>query len=225
MANTATTPVPEKEETTTSGTEAITGKKPAGESTPSDKKVVELEAQVEELTKKFQQAQTLQSQADKKARVERLERAKVERELERIKRGEISIPPEETIEETWAEKEMKLVARIGIQNLIMTNPEYLELLKQDLTLKEVIKNNPFAIIPEWIDSEDVVSQMKDYLDSRLSSLSQPKKGEPEEKTKGFEVGPIQPPESMPPEAKTPQKEALEKGDIAGSIRAKIRVEE
>lgn len=225
MENLATTFSQEKEKTTSPEEKAITNQNSIGESTsPEDQKVVELKSEVDTLKKQLEQAKILQSQADKKARMEKLERLKIEKELKRIQSGEIPTFSVET-EETPIEIEERFKARIGIQNLFLANPEYQELLKQDITLREVIKNNPFAIVSDWIDSEDAIAQMKDYLDSRISSLSQPSKEEKKEEIKKVEVGAIQPPESVPLETITSQKEALKKGDIASSIRAKITVEE
>lgn len=223
MAKEATTPTPEKEVTPKGEKEAITPQKPAGEPTPPEEKVTKLEGEVDTLTKELEQTKTLQSQADKKARTEKIERIKIEKQLKRIQSGEVTIPPEVPEGETADEREIRLTARIGIQNLILENPEYQELLKQDVTLKEVLKNNPFALIGEYLDTEDAVEQIKEKLDDRVKQMSQPKEDKPKEKEEGveFEPGAIQPPETSetPPPPATPPTPGEE---VEESIKKKIK---
>lgn len=220
----ATTPTPEKEVTPEGEEGAITGKEPVGEPTTPDEKVTKLEAEVDRLTKLAKQSQDLQRQADKKARIEKIERQKIEKQLSRIKAGEEYIPSEIPEGETQVERETRLEARIGIQNLILENPEYQELLLKDITLREVLRNNPFALIGEYFDTQDAVEQIKEKLDSRVNQLkTQPKEEKPKEKKEGaeFEAGAVQP--SEVPEApilgKKPETldETLEK-----SIKSKLR---
>jgi len=228
MANEATTSTPDKEEVTPQGSkEAITSEKPKGESTPpaeENKEVTELKGKVETLEKQLKEAQMLQSQADKKRKAEEKARKKLEDKLERIRSGEISVEEEIPEGESSEDKETRLQVRIAVQNLILDNPDYQELLKQDITLKEVIRNNPLALVGEFLDAEDAVEQIRDKLEQRVSSLkkSQPIKEEKkEEEPPEFEPGPVQPPETseVPPKEKTPKSldESLEE-----SIKGKIK---
>ncbi len=224
MAKDATIPVSDKQEATPAGDKGtITSGKPKEAPAPSpdaEKKVAELEATVESLTKQVKQANDLQRQADKGKRIEKRERQKLEKTLQKIREGETYIPPEVPEGETATEREIRLEARIGIQNMIIENPEYQKLLSQDITLREVIKNNPFALIGEYYDAQDAVDQLKEKLEQRLSSLKSPQpkeEGKKEGKTPEFEAGPVQPSETLPP-----KKEEKVKGDkIAESIEKKI----
>jgi len=219
----ATTSAP-KQETTLGGGEAITSAKPTGEPATPDKKVVELEGEVERLRKELENQKTLQSQADKKARIAEIERKKLDAQLKRIREGEGYIPPSSE-GETSVEKEVRLNARIGIQNLILSNPDYQELLKQDITLREVMMNNPFAIIGEFYDAEDAVSQIREKLDTRVSSLApQPPAKGGEKGGAEFEVGPIQPKSEPPLPPKPAQTGAGLQESVEQSIKSKIKFE-
>jgi len=219
----ATNPVASVQDATpVSDKGSITSGQPKEAPAPSpDKKVAELEEQVEALTKQVKQSTDLQRQADKKTRIEKIERQKLEKMLEKIRSGETYIPSEVPDGETVTEREARLEARIGIQNMILENPEYQELLSQDITLREVLKNNPFALIGEYFDAQDVVDQLKEKLEQRLSSLKSQqlkKEGKKEGKPVEFEAGPIQPP-STP----SPKKEEVKSGDkIEESIASKIQ---
>lgn len=208
------------------GKETITSEKLKEAAVPSseaEKKVAELQGQVEALNRQAKQYQDLQRQADKKARVEKIERQKLEKILETIRSGESYVPPEIPEGETPTEREVRLEAKIGIQNLILESSEYQELIKQDITLREVLKNNPFALIGDYFDAQDAVEQIKEKLEQRVSSL----KVQPKEEKKGegaeFEVGPTQLKDDgtqLPPKQQTPQTldEKLEQG-----LMSKIRV--
>jgi len=203
----AITPSSEKKETTPIEEKgATTSEKPTEGEVPSEK-VVELQAEVERLTKEIKQAQVLQSQADKKARIEKIEKQKIEKQLKRIQSGEEYIPPEIPEGETTVERELRLEARIGIQNLILENSEYQELLKKDITLREVLKNNPFALIGEYFDAQDAVEQIKEKLDDRVKQIQAQPKEEKEGEGKEFEAGPTQPSEVTTP----PKKEEKQPG--------------
>lgn len=229
----ATTPVPEKEETTASGEkEAITSEGQTGEPAPSseetEKKVVELESKIEGLEKQVKQSQDLQRQADRRTKVEKIERKKVEDRLEKIRSGEVEIGDEEPEGETSTERDTRLKAKNEIMGLILDNPEYQEVIKKDLTLKDVIRNNPFALIGNYLDSEDAVVQIKDKLDERVSFLkaekekSQSKKETKEGEGKEFEAGAVQPSDQEPAKEEssdeTPSVDSIEQ-----SIRNKISV--
>jgi hypothetical protein len=212
-------------------------KSKTGESTPPEgeaqqKEVAELRAQVEELTTKLgqtqkdlEQAKNMQRIADKTRKKERIAKEKLQKTLQEIRdTGEI---PPEGIEETETPilREEKIKARIAIQNILIASPAYQKLLQEDVTLREVMINNPLALISEWEDAEDAVAQVKDKLDARLSSPPQPGeegKKEKEKEGKKFEAGPVQPPGTTPPKTETPSQKALKKGDIEGSIKSKIR---
>ena len=203
----ATTSTPEKEVTPEGEKGAITGQEPAGEPTTPDEKVIKLEAEVDRLTKLTKQSQDLQRQADKKARIEKIEKQKLERQLQRVQAGEEYIPPEVPEGETPVERELRLEARIGVQNLILENSEYQELLKKDITLREVLKNNPFALIGEYFDAQDAVEQIKEKLDDRVKQIQVQPKEEKEGGGKEFEAGPTQPSEVTTP----PKKEEKQPG--------------
>lgn len=193
--NEATTPV-QKEETTSSDKEAITSTN-SEEEVPSDKKVVELQGQVDDLTKQVEQSKNLQRQADKKARVEVIERKRIEDKLKKIQSGEVD-EYEESVDTSSVDKEIVLKAKADIMGLVFDNPKYQELLKKDMTLKEVLRNNPFALIGDYLDTEDAVEQIKDLLDTRVSSLetekvsAQPKEDVEKGDGKVFEAGAVQP---------------------------------
>jgi len=228
MAKEATTPILKKKEATPSGEkEAITSGKPkeGAENDPS-KIVADLQSEVDTLKKQLELQKTLQSQADKKARIERIEKTKLEKQLKSIREGEDFVPPEVPEGETGVEREVRLEARVGIQNLILDKPEYQELIKQDITLKEVLRNNPFALIGDFFDAQDAVEQIKERLEERLSSLkTQPKEGESKKGEKGeeFEAGIVQSSESaeVPPEEEKSSKTLDEK--LEESISKKIHI--
>ncbi len=239
--NEATTPNPKKEEATPPGKkEAITSDKPEKPGKPENqepqtppenkKTVAELEGEVEDLTKQLKQRTTLQGQADKKRRIEAIEKRKLEIELKRIRSGDEFVEPEAPEGESQVAKEVRLEAKIGIQNLILDSPEYQELIRQDITLKEVLKNNPFALIGEYFDAEDAVEQIKEKLDERVSSLKSSqskedkKEGEEGEEGPEFEAGPTQPKEE-PPSPPTPPSTTPETPDekLEKSIEDKIEI--
>lgn len=219
----ATTSTPQQE-ATPGGEEAITSVEPKGEPAAPDRKLAELEGEVERLRKELEKQRNLQSQADKKARIAEIERRKLEAQLKRIRGDEAYIPPSSE-GETSVEKEVRLNARIGIQNLILSNPDYQELLKRDVTLREVMMNNPFALIGEFFDAEDAVSQIKEKLDERVSSLAtQPPAKREEKGGVEFEVGPVQPKSESPLPPKSTQAGSSLRESIEKSIKSKIRFE-
>lgn len=207
--------------------------KPKGETTPPQevpKKVAELKTKIEGLEKTLGETETKLSQARDMQRIADKARTKSERRkrelqetLKRIREtGEI--PPEEIPEGTPAEREEALVARVAIQNLLIGNSQYQKLLEKDRTLKTILIKNPLALISDWLDAEDAVAQVKDYLDNQLASLETQPKGEEKKEEKGFEPGPIQPPGAIPPKIETPSEKTLKKGKIEESIKSKIRFE-
>jgi len=229
----ADTPAPEKEEkkaTTPSGPDTPAEKKPEGDPTPptpQEKKVAELEAEVDRLTNLLTKQETIAKTSQReKAIAERKKRELVET-VEKIKSGEIDVS-EISLPEEIPSSEVDVIKKdiqIGVQNLLLGNPDYQNLLSQDITLREVMKKNPLVLIGDFYSVEDAVEQIREKLDERVSSL---KKAQPEEeKKKGekgpeFEAGPTQPKEGppAPPPSSTSQTpdEKLEE-----SIKKKIRI--
>ncbi len=230
MNNVATTPQsneglkPSEGGTTPLGQEgAITPNVIQGEAT-SPKEVEELKGQVEDLTKKLEGAQNLQSQADKKTRVAEIERQKLEVRLEKIRSGEISPDEDPPAGETSTERELRLEARIAIQNLILGNAKYQEVLEKDITLKEILKKNPLALIDKYLDAQDAAEQIQEKLDKRVTSLeTQPNKEEPKEgEGKKFDMGLIQPGETPPTPPEKP-KGSVPLDNIEESIKSRINI--
>ncbi|MCD5384841.1 MAG: hypothetical protein LRZ94_00815 [Candidatus Pacebacteria bacterium] len=232
MVDEATTPTPKEGEATASKEkEAITSEKPKEEptSSPEEKKVAELEGKVDVLKKELEKQKNLQSQADKKARIERITRERLEQRIEKIRSGEIGIDEELPPESTPKEVEEEMVARLAISNLVWDNPEYQEVLKKDVTLKEVLRKNPLALVENAIDAEDTVEQVKDMLDKRVSSLkkeTQPKEKPKEGEGKEFRADVVQPSGAESPKTETFSEKALKEGGVDAvekSIRSKIRL--
>lgn len=234
MAKKADTPVSEKKEEkktiTPPGpdTPAGTPKEESTPSTPQEKKIVELEAEVERLNNLYlkQEAITKTSQRDK-AIAER-KKQEIMVTLEKLRTGEIDIsdvnlpaevPPSE-------EENFKKDVKIGVQNLLLGNPDYQNLLSKDVTLREVMKKDPLVLIGEFFSVEDAVEQIKEKMDERVSSLkkSQPEEGKKkEEGGKEFEPGPTQPEEGTPetPAPEKPTSTGVDK--VEESIKNKIKV--
>jgi len=228
MPDVATTPQsnvseePKKGEAIVPEQGAITPEGAEGEPTTPENKILELEGQVVGLKKELENAQTLQAQADRKQKIAELEKEKLDTILKKIRSGEIS-PDEEIPEgETSIEQETRLKARVAIQQLIIDNPKYQEVVDKDITLKQVLKKNPFALIGEYLDAEDAADQMKDILDERVTSLAAQPEGEPKkDEGKKFNVGPIQPGETPPAPPKKPEGQAPL--NIEESIKNRIKV--
>jgi len=246
MAKEATTPDPEKKGETTppEGSEAITsGKepekgKPAPPSPEGKKSVEQLEAEVGRLqgeldkaNREKEQAQRLQSQADRKRQVAEKKEKDLSEMLDKIRNGEISIDeiskPAENPPEAAAQREVK----IEVQNLILDNPEYQAVLNKDITLKEILRKNPSALLDNFFDVQDAVEQIKDLLDKKVSSAKEETPSQPAAGNEGegnppeFEPGAIQPKSDVTPEKpstsfqpQTPD-EKLEEG-----IKSKLKFE-
>lgn len=56
-----------------------------------------------------------------------------------------------------------------VVGLVAGDAKYTELLASDPTLKDILLNNPLSIIKNYIDEDDAVEQVQDYLDRRLAS--------------------------------------------------------
>lgn len=219
---------------TSEGSESQDTKKPKEGEPATPEKIAELEGQVEDLTKKIKQANDLQSQADIKAKREKKEREKLEATLKKIRDGEISAEDlgETPLEEDGEVAAEKAKARIGIQNLFIGNHEYNQLLDGDITLREVVKNNPLALIGDFYDSADAIAQFKQKIDERIEELKkkpQPKtednkNKEGEEGGPEFEAGPTQPAEGTPSTTTEETKEPEVGVDkVVESIKGKIEI--
>ncbi len=220
-------PAPQPELTPGKEKEKALPEVPAEELTPSDKRVKELEVVVEQLKKNALQAQNMQSIADKKARIEKIERKRLERRLKKFQSGDTTVPPEDFEGGTALEKEVRKDVRIGVQGLLLDKPEYQELIKRDKTLKEVLKNNPLALLEEYFDAEDAIEQITDKLNEMVSS-SKPQPEEEKEKGKEDEgkefKAPAQPGGESPEPIKEEGKKDLPKGSEPrlGSIEESIK---
>ena len=148
----------------------------------------------------------------------------MESRLQKIRNGEVGVEEQTPDDETTNEKNEKLEAKVKIQGLIIDNPDYQQLMAKDITLRKVLKNNPFALIGDYFDLQDAVDQIRDMLDERISSLQkiQPKEEKKEGEGSEIDVGLVQPKEGLPtppptPTATTPD-EKLEE-----SIKSKMRI--
>jgi len=229
----ADTPAPEKKEekkaTTPPGPDTP-AEKPEGDPTPptpQEKKVAELEAEVDRLTNLLTKQETIAKTSQKeKAIAERKKRELVET-IEKVKSGEIDIS-EVSLPEEITPSEVDVLKKdilIGVQNLLLGNPDYQNLLTQDITLREVMKKNPLVLIGEFFSVEDAVEQIKDKLDERVSSLKKsPPKEEKKEGEEGpeFEAGPTQPKEGPPAPPPTPTPQTPDE-KLEESIKNKIKI--
>lgn len=163
-----------------------------GNQQTSSKEVEELKAEVEQLTKERDQARTLQSQSDRKGKKEGIEKRKLEIKIRKLQNGE-------TVEDTVSasDDEIRLKAKNLIQGLIIDNADYQKLINSNVTLKEILKNNPFALIGEYYDVEDAVDQIKEHLDSGVNLLNEKQQTDTTEKEgKEFDTGATQATESV-----------------------------
>ena len=223
--STATISPEVKQEATPEKRETITGIKEGAEENSLAKQVVDLTADVERLNRDLTQTKTLQSQSDRKARQESVERKKVEAELRRIQKGEGPIVPEVEEEISGTAISQKILVKGLVAETILRNKDYQTILEQDPTLQEVLLTNPLAIVEDAYDAEDALNQIKEKLDLRVNNLkaSQKKVEQPKEGGAEFSAGPINVPEGTSPEIKTPSKKALEEGNIEKSILSKIKI--
>jgi chaperonin cofactor prefoldin len=188
----ANTPVSPQPETTKGENIDTLAVKPTEDTTPSVN-VDELKGTVENLTNNLKRQETIAKTAQKNERQALREKRELEIELAKAKRGDAIVEPNKTEDDTASEREVKMEAKIGIQGLLLDNPDYQELLSNDITLKEVLKNNPFALIGDFFDAQDAVEQIKEKLDSRVATLKSQHKDvnkTDENKGKVFEPGPI-----------------------------------
>jgi len=223
--STATISPEVKQEATPEKRETITGIKEGAEENSLAKQVADLTVETERLSRELTQTKTLQSQSDRKARQESVERKKVEAELRRIQKGEGPIIPEVGEEISGTVINQKILVKGLVAETILRNKDYQQILEQDPTLQEVLLTNPLAIVEDAYDAEDALNQIKEKLDLRVSNLkaSQKKVEQPKEGGVEFSAGPINVPEGTSPEIKTPSKKALEEGDIEKSILSKIKI--
>jgi len=223
--STATISPEVKQEATPEKRETITGIKEGAEENSLAKQVVDLTAETERLSRELTQTKTLQSQSDRKARQESVERKKVEAELRRIQKGEGSIIPEVGEEISGTAISQKILVKSLVMETILRNKDYQTILEQDPTLQEVLLTNPLAIVEDAYDAEDALNQIKEKLDLRVNNLKafQKKVEQPKEGGAEFSAGPINVSEGTSPEIKTPSKKALEEGNIEKSILSKIKI--
>ena len=231
----ADTLVPEKKEekkvTTPPGPNTPAEKKPKGDPTPptppQEQKVTELEGEVERLTNLLTKQETIAKTSQKDKAIAERKKKELLITLEKIKTGEIEVseinlPAEFTPSE---EENVKKDIKIGVQDLLLGNSDYQNLLSEDITLREVMKKNPLVLIGDFFSVEDAVEQIKEVLDERVSSLkkAQPKK---EEKKEGegpeFEAGPTQPKESPPTPTPAPTPTTPDE-KLEQSIKNKIKI--
>ena len=233
MENEATTSTPEKEKSTSQGEkEAITSEKSeVGESTPPEKTVDELTAEVEQLKSEVEKSQTLQSQADKKARIEKVSRLRIEDKLKKIRSGEVEIDDldkgGDAENVSTSDINTALEIKAGIQGIIIDNPSYQEVLKKDQTLKQVLLKNPLVLIEDFIDAEDAVEQIKDLFNTKVSNLVkevQPEKPKVDGEGKKFEVGATQPAEASKDDSTQEESVLTPTDKVEKSILSKIKVE-
>lgn len=209
------TPVPAKKKVATpkkgTDTPVVEPKgDPAPSSSDTDKKVAELEGQVETLTNQLKKQEEITKTSQRKEAIEKKEREKLEERLDKIRKGEISADEEPNLEDKDMESARKDV-KIGVQGLLLDNPEFRKLLRENLTLKEVVMRNPLALLDEGeaYDVEDAVNQIKEKLEEGVRNMkTQPTSKTKKKKKKGegpeFEPGAIQPGEGAPTPAKTKQ---------------------
>jgi hypothetical protein len=183
----------------------------------------EVERLKNEVNKKDTITRTAQSeaaQAKAAARAEKAARIKAEKDLKAALSGATVVPPVDTSNSNATEREVQLGAQMMIKDLLIENPQYRELVDNDPTLKEVIKNNPFVLIGDYFDANDAVEQFKEKLDGILRSKTQPKKEVATTEPPVIEPKVIQPTSGVvPPATKLPQNT----GDkIADSIASKVK---
>ena len=221
MVNTDTPVSPEKGKTTPSGKTDTPAQEPAGDPTTPDEKVAKLEARVEELANELARKEAVAKTAQKQARIEKVEKKRLKERLRQIRDGEIEVPPDDLEGATSIDKESRLEAKMGVQNLLLENPEYYKLLEQDPTLKTIIRKNPLALIEDYLDAEDAVEQIKEVLEDRVEELKAQPKAEEDIKKKGapeFESGIAQPSgEPAPP----PEEEKGTPGQPMDAVEASI----
>jgi len=201
--------------------EAITGDK------ENQEKVATLQAELEQTKTQIKMYRDLQASADKKARLEKIERQKLERELRRIQVGEAPLMPEMNQEISVSNMEQKVLVKGAVADMILRNPEYQIVLDKDTTLKEVLLTNPLALVGEAYDTEDALAQIKEKLDIRVESYQESlKKTEALQKervVKEFEVGMVNPMETQLPAKSSEEKpKGYPEDSIAKSIESKIR---
>jgi len=226
------TPAPsENEEETPQADTGEATPQEGGESTPqtpteedgatSSQKVAELQAELERLQKEVEHARNMQSIADKKAKEERRARIKLEKELKKIQRGEVS---EEISGEEYSSSELnKDIVKGRVAELLLRNQEYQKVLDKDPTLKDVLLTNPLALVEDAVDEEDVVDQIREKIEKRLADIEKSESASKKETGKEkVEVGAVQPPENRLPDNEIKRREALKKGDIEGAILSRLR---
>jgi len=228
----ADTLAPKKEEKkTTTPLEANTpAEKPKGDPTPltpQEQKVVELESEVDRITNLLNKQETIAKSSQRDKAIAERKKQEILTTLERIRTGEIDISEINLPAETLPSEEegIKKDIQIGVQNLLLGNPDYQNVLSQDVTLREVIRKNPLVLIGEFFSVEDAVEQIREKMDERVSSLkkTQPK-GEKKKEEKGgkeFEAGPTQPGAGKPEAPAEEPASTSPEDKVEQSIKGKI----
>jgi len=171
-----------------------TGDKPAAtNSDGSGKPQAQTEEEVVTLTKaeadelrakaaRTERAESLQSQADKRARQARSDARRAQAKLRVASPNKAGDGGAEGSDDL-AIAEQAEIERDAIQGIMQLGfePKYSELLRSDDTLRQILSDNPLALIKgEVMDAEEAVDQVRENLDVRLEKL-QAGKANPEDK--------------------------------------------
>lgn len=138
-----------------------------GESQPSS----DLQNELERERSRAATALREKSDAEKRARDERVARLKAEKQL-RALQGEGGDEAGSNSSANFGSSEEAMVranAEKQIYALIASTSAYQQLLDKDSTLKDVILRNPLSLISEYIDAEDAAEQVQGYLDGRIQT--------------------------------------------------------
>lgn len=156
---------------------------------------VDVEQLKNELIKKDTIARTAQGETAETKRLlreEKTNRIKLEKQLKAIQNGGAVVPPIDSLGSSDSEQEIQLKVQLGIKDLIIDNAQYRELVDNDPTLKEVIKNNPFVLIEDYFDANDALEQFKGKLDVLVA------KRNPQPKTPEVPGAPVVEPKTIQP---------------------------
>lgn len=138
-------------------------------------------------------------------------------------------PTEEELNQRQKDEEVSL--GIGVRDLLLGNPDYQEVVKQNDTLGKVLRNNPLSLLDDDpVDADDALEQIKEMLDEKVKLLKKDDKKDDkgEKDKKKEEKDGKQEPKSPPPtgeKTKAPH-EQTQKGtlhDVEKGIMGKINV--
>ena len=195
-------------------------KTPAVE-TPAVKTSEELSVEVEQLKNEAARKDAVAKTAQKQARAERIARLKVEQELAAARNGGAE-PKPGTPSDTITEAQVRQEVQMQIKDILLDDDKVREFVNSDPLVKELVKNNPFALIGDYFDAEDAVEQFKDRIDSMIKSKTQPKK-ESATEPKEVDLKPAQPRTDIAPkvEKKDPWNNGIDPAE--SSIRNKLGI--